>query len=178
MRFVLIDRILELKPGDCVTATKSLSLAEEYLADHFPQFPVMPGVLTLEACLQAIGWLVRSTNDFQFNHVQIRSIRALKYGQFLTPGDTLEIFAKILEKTDADYELKFQGTIRGRSAVSGKVVVRECAFSQNLHGLSRVPLETTAIPNDQTCPWIQTHFRKELAKLCPQTANRESKPNT
>ena len=48
MRFVLIDRIQEIVPGQSLTAVKNLSLAEEYLADHFPGFPVMPGVLMLE----------------------------------------------------------------------------------------------------------------------------------
>ena len=53
MRFVLIDRITEINPGQSLTAVKNLSLAEEYLADHFPGFPVMPGVLMLEALTQA-----------------------------------------------------------------------------------------------------------------------------
>ena len=53
MRFTLIDRITELKPGVSITAVKGLTLAEEYLQDHFPRFPVMPGVLMLEAMFQA-----------------------------------------------------------------------------------------------------------------------------
>ena len=73
MRFVLIDRIQEIVPGQSLTAVKNLSLAEEYLADHFPGFPVMPGVLMLEAMTQSAAWLVRSTEDFkqQFlnNHI-------------------------------------------------------------------------------------------------------------
>ena len=63
MRFSLIDRIVELEPGERVTATKSLTMAEEYLADHFPHFPVMPGVLMLEAMTQAGAWLVRVSED-------------------------------------------------------------------------------------------------------------------
>jgi 3-hydroxyacyl-[acyl-carrier-protein] dehydratase len=47
MRFTLLDRILQLDPGSRIVAVKNLSLAEEYLADHFPRFPVMPGVLML-----------------------------------------------------------------------------------------------------------------------------------
>src|SRR5690349_1993879 len=61
MRFTLIDRIVELEPGARIKAIKALSMAEEYLGDHFPKFPVLPGVLMLEALTQAGAWLVRSS---------------------------------------------------------------------------------------------------------------------
>ena len=48
MRFHLLDRIVEVRPGEALRAVKNLTLGEEYLADHFPTFPVMPGVLMLE----------------------------------------------------------------------------------------------------------------------------------
>jgi 3-hydroxyacyl-[acyl-carrier-protein] dehydratase len=48
MRFQLVDRILEVEPGKRIRLVKNLTLAEEYLADHFPSFPVMPGVLMLQ----------------------------------------------------------------------------------------------------------------------------------
>ena len=60
MRFILVDRISELEAGRRIVAHKALSLAEEYLADHFPKFPVLPGVLMLEAMVQASAWLARS----------------------------------------------------------------------------------------------------------------------
>ena len=68
MRFSLIDRIVELEPGVRITAVKSLTMAEEYLADHFPHFPVMPGVLMLEALTQAGAWLVRVERGFRPQH--------------------------------------------------------------------------------------------------------------
>ena len=68
MRFLLIDRITELEPQKSITAVKNLSLAEEYLADHFPGFPVMPGVLMLETLVQAGGWLIRHSEDFAQQH--------------------------------------------------------------------------------------------------------------
>ena len=59
MRFHLVDRILEVQPGQSLRAVKNLTLGEEYLADHFPTFPVMPGVLMLQRwwrrCVAAAG---------------------------------------------------------------------------------------------------------------------------
>lgn len=60
MRFTLVDKVVELEPGRRIVAIKNLSLAEEYLADHFPGFPVMPGVFMLEAMTQASAWLIRA----------------------------------------------------------------------------------------------------------------------
>ena len=68
MRFDLLDRIIELQPGVRITAVKCLTMAEEYLADHFPNFPVMPGVLMLEAMTQAGAWLVRVERGFRPQH--------------------------------------------------------------------------------------------------------------
>ena len=53
MHFTFVDRVLQLQPGVSITTVKCLSLAEEYLADHFPRFPVMPGVLMLQAMTEA-----------------------------------------------------------------------------------------------------------------------------
>ena len=53
MRFHLIDRIDRWEAGKSLQAAKFLALGEEYLADHFPRFPVMPGVLMLQACVEA-----------------------------------------------------------------------------------------------------------------------------
>ena len=65
MRFTLIDRIVDFQPGVRLTAMKSLTMTEEYLGDHFPNFPVMPGVLMLEAMTQAAAWLVRAERGFR-----------------------------------------------------------------------------------------------------------------
>ena len=59
--FAQIDKITEIVSGDRISAVKFLSGDEDYLQDHFPHFPVMPGVLMLEAMLQASSWLVRYT---------------------------------------------------------------------------------------------------------------------
>ena len=60
MRFHLIDRIDGHEAGKSLRAKKFLALGEEYLADHFPSFPVMPGVLMLQAVVEAASWLWRA----------------------------------------------------------------------------------------------------------------------
>src|SRR3990170_8440710 len=114
MRFTLIDRIVELEAGVRITAVKSLTMAEEYLADHFPHFPVMPGVLMLEALTQAGAWLVRVSEDFAHSIVVLKQANNVKYAQFVEPGQTLAVTAEILKMGNGEATLKTYGTISGR----------------------------------------------------------------
>jgi 3-hydroxyacyl-[acyl-carrier-protein] dehydratase len=123
MRFTLLDRITELEPGAKIVALKNLSLAEEYLADHFPGFPVMPGVLMLEAMTQAGAWLVRAGEDFAHSAVLLKEARNVKYASFVEPGQTLVITAEIQDQDDRLTRLKAQGTVDGASAVSARLVL-------------------------------------------------------
>ena len=123
MRFSLIDRIENLEPGIRITAVKALSMAEEYLADHFPGFPVMPGVLMLEAMTQAGAWLVRASEDFAHSMVVLKEARGVKYGQFVEPGQTLHVTAEIINQTARETKLKVQGLVDGRTTVSARLVL-------------------------------------------------------
>ena len=111
MRFTLIDRVVELVPGARITAVKNLSMAEEYLADHFPGFPVMPGVLMLEAMTQAAAWLVRSSEDFAHSMVVLKEARNVKYANFVEPGQTLSVVAEIMDQAPHEVRLKASGSV-------------------------------------------------------------------
>jgi 3-hydroxyacyl-[acyl-carrier-protein] dehydratase len=123
MQFTLIDRIVELEPGVRIVAVKGLTMAEEYLADHFPRFPVMPGVLMLEAMTQASAWLIRISEDFAHSMVVLKQASNVKYGQFVEPGQTLCVTAEILKDSDRETRLKARGTVNGRTAVSARLVL-------------------------------------------------------
>src|SRR3954466_10069096 len=120
MRFVLIDRIVESHPGQSLLAVKNLSLAEEYLADHFPGFPVMPGVLMLEALTQAGAWLIRETEDFAHSVVVLKQARTIKYGSFVEPGRQLQLRVRLLEHGERESQLKGEGVIDGQTMVQGR----------------------------------------------------------
>ena len=75
MQFCLLDRVVELEPGVRITGVKRLRPDEDYLQDHFPRFPVMPGVLMLEAMYQASAWLVRQSEGFAHSMVVLKEGR-------------------------------------------------------------------------------------------------------
>src|SRR6266478_1562418 len=95
MRFHLVDRILELVPGERIRAVKNLTLGEEYLADHFPTFPVMPGVLMLQTLVEAGAWLLRITDDFRYSIIALREVKNVKYGTFMEPGRQMLVTAEL-----------------------------------------------------------------------------------
>ncbi len=111
MKFILLDRITILEPPTRIVATKSLSLAEEYLADHFPTFPVMPGVLMLEALVQAAAWLVRVSEDFSHSMVVLAEAKNVGYKSFVAPGRSLEVSAEALRLEGASSEFKASGRL-------------------------------------------------------------------
>jgi len=129
MRFTLIDRVTELEPGSRITAHKNLSLAEEYLADHFPGFPVMPGVLMLEAMTQASAWLIRASEDFAHSIVTLKEARNVKYASFVEPGEILTVTAEFQSQDDRDTKIKAQGSVDGRTTVSARLVLERYNLS-------------------------------------------------
>jgi 3-hydroxyacyl-[acyl-carrier-protein] dehydratase len=83
MRWLWIDRFLEFKRGKSARAVKNLSLAEDYFADHFPGYPVMPACLILEGLAQTGGILVGEANDFQEKVVLAKIVSARFEREFL-----------------------------------------------------------------------------------------------
>ncbi len=120
MRFVLIDRIIDLQPGQSLVAIKNLSLAEEYLADHFPGFPVMPGVLMLEALTQAGAWLVRDMENFAHSVVLLKGAKTIKYGSFVEPGRQLQLRVELAAHDERESTFKGVGMIDGQEMVKGR----------------------------------------------------------
>lgn len=106
MRFGLIDRIVELTRERRIVALKGVSLAEEYLADHFPTFPVLPGVLMLEALAEAAAWLVRDAQDFAFSMILLRSAKNVTYKSFVKPGNLLrvEVTCRRMARDESDFD--------------------------------------------------------------------------
>lgn len=123
MRFNLLDRIVEVQPGIALRAVKNLTLGEEYLADHFPTFPVMPGVLMLQTLVESAAWLLRLTDDFASSVIVLREAKGVKYGAFMEPGKQLMASVELVERGKGVASFKGKGESEGQSAVSARLVL-------------------------------------------------------
>jgi 3-hydroxyacyl-[acyl-carrier-protein] dehydratase len=150
MRFQLLDRIEQIEPGSKITAVKHLHADEQYLSDHFPNFPVIPGVLMLEAMFQACRWLLLESDAYERAVVVLREARNVKFTDFVIPGQELRISATIIKDEDTTVTLKVVGTVDGASAVSGRLIL------ERLNLADRYPEMAT----------FDAYSRRQMRKTC------------
>src|SRR4051812_44491347 len=120
MRFNLLDRIIEVKAGQSLRAVKNLTLGEEYLADHFPAFPVMPGVLMLQTLVEAGAGLPRLPDDYRHSVIVLREARNVKYGSFMEPGRQMAITVELAERGAGTATFKGKGEAEGQTTVTAR----------------------------------------------------------
>ena len=124
MKFILLDKVTELVPGEKICAVKALSLAEEYLGDHFPTFPVLPGVMMLEAMVQTAATLVRVTNNFAQSMIVLAEARNIKYKSFVKPGNIIVMSLRAKEITAENSSFLGSVTVDGKPMVDGRLKLR------------------------------------------------------
>jgi 3-hydroxyacyl-[acyl-carrier-protein] dehydratase len=121
VKFNLIDKV-QLISDEKIVGTKYVSLAEEYLADHFPTFPVLPGVMMLEALTQAATWLLHRREKFAKSMVVLKEAKNVKYGQFVAPGNFLRVEVEFMKMTETgSATFKATGFVNDQQAVSARL---------------------------------------------------------
>ncbi|HET6250727.1 MAG TPA: hypothetical protein VFE47_23765 [Tepidisphaeraceae bacterium] len=110
MKFNLVDKVEQLTPERIVTV-KYVSLAEEYLADHFPTFPVLPGVMMLESATQSAAWLFHHRSGFSKSITVLKEARNVKYSKFVAPGNALRMEVEWVKSTDSGAIFKASGSV-------------------------------------------------------------------
>ena len=161
MRFTLLDRVTAIDPGKSITAIKTLSLSEEYLADHFPCFPVMPGVLMLESMTQAAAWAIRLGEDFAHSIVVLREAKNVKYGDFVEPGRVLTVTAEVQSQDARFTKVKASGSVGDRTSLTARLVLERYNLAD------RMPY------GDAVDARVRAEMRK-LWRLLDQSNRRES----
>ncbi|HUB27512.1 MAG TPA: 3-hydroxyacyl-ACP dehydratase FabZ family protein [Tepidisphaeraceae bacterium] len=129
MKFNLIDKV-ESATAEKLVGIKQVSLAEEYLADHFPTFPVLPGVLMIEALTQAAGWVLHLRSDFACSMAVLKEARNVKYSAFAAPGSVLRLEVELTKPTPGGGVFSGTGTVvsEGSAAVQAVSARIEIAY--------------------------------------------------
>jgi 3-hydroxyacyl-[acyl-carrier-protein] dehydratase len=120
VKFNLVDKV-ELLSDERIVAVKYVSLAEEYLADHFPTFPVLPGVMMLEALTQSAGWLLHHRRKFGKSMAVLKEAKNVKYGSFVAPGNYLRVEVDFVKDTEAGASFKASGSVNDKQALSARI---------------------------------------------------------
>jgi len=123
--FLLVDRVVELVPGESIVAYKNVTVNEPFFNGHFPDHPVMPGVLIVEAMAQAAGILGFKTMDKTPQDGSIYYFVGadnLRFKRPVVPGDRLQLEASVLSEKRGIWKFQVKATVEGETVSSATIL--------------------------------------------------------
>jgi len=125
--FLLIDRVLEFEPAKSIVAIKNVTINEPFFVGHFPQQPVMPGVLILEALAQASAVLAfLSTGKDPSNHIiYFAGIDNARFKKVVQPGDQLRLEIRVSKIRKTVWKVEGVATVDGEVVCTADLMSAE-----------------------------------------------------
>jgi 3-hydroxyacyl-[acyl-carrier-protein] dehydratase len=122
--FVLVDRVTDLAPGEWIRGHKMVSYNEPWCPGHFPDRPIMPGVLIIEALAQIGGILAYASDPFDAhtNLMYFLGIDKAKFRHTVTPGDRLDLEVRVLHHRSNVWKLRGEATVEGTLSAEGELL--------------------------------------------------------
>ncbi len=120
--FLLIDRVVELEPGKRAVAEKDVLAADFWFAGHFPDRPIMPGVLIVEALAQTAAVCAMATAEFQGGLGVFAGIDEIRFRRMVLPGDRLRLEVTMLKLHRAFGRAKVVASVDGETATEGEIM--------------------------------------------------------
>lgn len=121
--FLLIDKITECVPGKYVKGYKNVSMNENFFQGHFPNNPVMPGVLQIEAMAQLCSGLVMTMPEYKGKLALFAGIDNARFKRVVRPGDRLDMEAEVIKMRGPIVKAKVCGHVDGEVAVEAELMV-------------------------------------------------------
>jgi 3-hydroxyacyl-[acyl-carrier-protein] dehydratase len=125
MRWIFLDRITEIVAGERALGTKGTAASEDYFADHFPGFPVVPGVVQLEALAQLSGKLIEVTvyeQERRWVWPIISIIRKAKFRRFVKPGHIIELESELVALREESAITRVRARCEGKPTTDAEMV--------------------------------------------------------
>lgn len=126
--FLLIDRVLDYKQGEFLRGYKNVTFNEPFFAGHFPQRPIMPGVMILESLAQATGLLAFRTVDRAANNDSLFFLVGIDKARFkrpVEPGDQLMLDVRFVNSKRGIWVFEGEATVDGKLAASAQIMCTE-----------------------------------------------------
>lgn len=123
--FLLVDRVLELTPGERIVAVKNVTINEPHFPGHFPGHPVMPGVLILEAMAQTAGLLAFRSTELKAdekNVIYFAGIDGARFKRPVVPGDQLRMEASVITVKRGIWKFAVRATVDGQLASEAELL--------------------------------------------------------
>lgn len=131
MTTLAIDKVLWLKPGEGIAACGQIPKESAFFKDHFPEFPVLPGVLALEMLKQTAERYLESLATGEGQHYFLKQIRATRFSKYLRPGDEWESRLMLLQNTGEETVWDAKLIYNGEVAVSAKLTLAKVKNPQS-----------------------------------------------
>jgi 3-hydroxyacyl-[acyl-carrier-protein] dehydratase len=150
MRFLLVKKIHAMVPGESIEAEMSLPASEELFQDHFPGFPVVPGVLLTEMMAQAAGKCLNAQRLPRGNAMLVE-VRSAKFRSWVRPGEPIRLFAMIENNAEAFAVAKCHAAVGGRKVCSAELLFSFKPIAEFAPDYHDAVLEA----------WLATHHPRE-----------------
>ena len=122
--FLLVDRVIEVELDKRLVAIKNVTSNEPFFVGHFPGFPVMPGVLIIEAMAQACALLaLYGTPLQQGEYMLFAGIDEARFRQQVVPGDTLRLTIEMLRRRSRSAQMRCVATVEGKGVAAEAVIL-------------------------------------------------------
>jgi 3-hydroxyacyl-[acyl-carrier-protein] dehydratase len=137
MRFFLVDRVDELKPGELIRGVRNVTLNEDFLQDHFPGEPLFPGTLMIEALAQLGGCLVEATcntSDEGVRRAILAQVDRAKFHEAVRPGDQLTIVCRLVSMLEGAAQVRGEARVGEREVARATLLfVLRAVASERIH---------------------------------------------
>lgn len=122
--FLMLDQVHELLPGEKIVASKNVTINDQFFNGHFPQHPIMPGVLIIEAMAQAAGIMImKDLTDQRDNIVYLMSVEKSNFRQPVVPGDVLTLEVTLISGRSSAWKCSGEAKVNGKLMADSRFIV-------------------------------------------------------